>query len=75
MASLPPFPDDGFPMEVALGEVGDPHPDTRTRWTLTSPDLQVQARTPQQLHADLHQWNDVPLKFHICPRTTETPAT
>lgn len=26
MASLPPFPDDGFLMEVALGEVGDPHP-------------------------------------------------
>lgn len=47
MARLPPFPDDGFPMEVALGEVGDPHPDTRTRCTLTSPDLQVQARTPQ----------------------------
>ena len=74
-ASLPPFPDDGFPMEDPLGGVGHPHPDTHTRCTLTSPDLQAQARTPEQLHTDLHQSSDVPLLFHICTHTTETPTT
>lgn len=71
-ASLPPFPGNVFP---TLGRGKRMFTQTHTLLcTLTSPDTQVRAHTPQQLHTDLHQCSDMPLVFrtwhvHVSPAT------
>lgn len=71
-ASLPAFPGNVFPTS---GRGKRMFTQTHTLLcTLTSPDTQVQARTPQQLCTDLHQCSDMLLVFriwhvHVSPAT------